>query len=340
MATVSELEQAILDAFRSTLPDSYIAEVDGPFYSVQFRQMARELAKAQVEANGVLHDHVWDLTRPDRIWEMLGAFVFPPTGGPAPTIDLSAEGYREFLLTMARLLLRGATLGAVEEGIRAMVPGLSPIVSEGRHRIDITLEGSLPRYHDLYAYNLDIVLQALKPAHILYSFGYLFRESVASGEGADPSADLEIPGYEDSRRYHQGQAVIAGELTVLGRRLVEDPAVSFERIVPGAPLRFVGTDLPPVVVREILTPTAPSLVLRGGFRYYTGPIGAPTVTVDGVTIRVDPATGRVLPTRLAISPLPATTSVGATFEYEVQVSRLGALAPETAVEQVAGQTHR
>lgn len=264
----SQLVNDIMAAFRTILPSNYVAATNGPWYSLQFQAMAEQLADIQINSTEILKDSSWDFTRTDFLWQMLGTYVFPGATDKSgiPQIDGDID-YREFLHRMVQLLLMGATKAAIEGGLEALDPDIIATVIEryletpprdpdgaytidDQFTIDILIEGpdgaSFPADPFITQQNAAIVIEALKPAHVLYTYGYLFRD--AFGTIADDTTpegeiafvlDLDAYYYDDTRKYCLGAKEIVGTGdTLAGRVLFSDPDLSFASVREGAILRI------------------------------------------------------------------------------------------------------
>lgn len=270
----SQLVNDIMASFRRILPSNYIAATNGPWYSLQFQAMAEQLANIQINSTEILKDSSWDFTRTDFLWQMLGTYVFPgatdKSGIPRINGDLD---YREFLHRMVTLLLMGATKSAIEGGLEALDPDIIATVIEryletpprgpngaytidDQFLIDILIEGpggaEFPADPFLTQQNAAIVIEALKPAHVLYTYGYLFQDAFGTiAEDTGPSGelafvlDLDTYYYDDTRKYCMGAKEITGDGdTLAGRVLFSDPDVSFASVRAGAVLRITsGTNV-------------------------------------------------------------------------------------------------
>lgn len=263
----------ILEVFYQLLPSNYVSQVQGPWYTMQFQAAAEQIAKIQYTAQETLADGFWEYTRPDFIHQILGALVFPDSnieGTPTIPGDLS---YRDFLRRMAQLLLDGSTKENVQSGLdlltdatfeilekgveaRKLGPGSAwgledqwsfEINAEGKPTLvdcsDVGIPGScqvelgqFPKDPFVLLENVGYVLKALKPAHTLYDFRFLFRDTL--GDFSDSvSMGMETYYYEDVRKYCLGRKRITGEGdTLIDRTLFSDPDREFSFIQPGADL--------------------------------------------------------------------------------------------------------
>lgn len=267
----SELVQGIMSAFRAVLPSNYVSVTNGPWYSLQFQAMAEQLADIQISTTEVTKDSTWDFTRPDFLWQSLGQLIFPGATDKSgiPQID-GDQKYRTFLIRMVSLLLQGATKASVEGGLEALDPTLIATIVErylqtpprdpqGGYTIkdqffmDIFVEGSsggFPEDPILTQSNATLVIEALKPAHVLYTYSHLFRDAFdgiaddSDGEGGALSMSLEPYFYDDTRKWCMGAKAItsaAGITLSSGSRfLFSDPTRAFDGIRDGAVLRITS----------------------------------------------------------------------------------------------------
>ena len=260
------LVEDIMSSFRGVLPSNYVATTNGPWYSLQFQAMAEQLADIQISSTEVLKDSSYDFTRTEFLWQTLGSLVFPSatdkTGIPQITEDLA---YRKFLHKMVLLLLQGAKKSTLEGGLEALDPEFIATVVErylsspprsktgaytllDQFSIDIFIETSRGWFPDdpfVTQQNAALVLSALKPAHVLYSYSYLFRDAfgelASDGDGAF-SLDLDTYNYDDTRKWFYGAKSIVGTSgeTLSDRTLFSDSSFSFTSIRPGAILRVTS----------------------------------------------------------------------------------------------------
>lgn len=301
------LVNLLMQSFRAVLPSNYVSQVNGPWYTLQFQAMLEQLVDAQLTANEVLKDSSWDFTRPEFLWQALGTLVFPT--GDAPQIDGDVR-YREFLRGMVRLLLQGATVKSMQEGVGLLDPDLVVQVVEnylatpprdlvgGKTLLDqfgvevfvSTTGGGFPSDPFTLEENARKVLAALKPAHVLYTYSYLFTDAfdpVADDEGG-LSLAMESYYYDDARKYCEGAKEVTGTGTVLASRtLLTDPSLSLYSVRPGAVLR-----VPSGANAGVYTVTA-LVALLGGVdttprAYTTSPTGLTgTLTVTGTDTLAD-----------------------------------------------------
>lgn len=238
----SDLVRRIMSAFRSVLPSNYVSQTNGPWYTLQFQAMAEQLADIQISATEVYKDNAFDFTRTDFLWQTLGSLVFPDSDIPVIDGDIR---YRDFLRTMVLALLEGSKKSSMVSGVEALDPGLvvsifekyldSPPRNPGgfysiddQFSVDIMVEGFSGDPFVLRR-NAEIVLEALKPAHVIYSYSYLFRDSLQPpSDVGGLSLELGSYHYDDPRRWCLGVREISGlGSTLLNRTFFSDPNVSF-----------------------------------------------------------------------------------------------------------------
>jgi hypothetical protein len=247
------LVQQIMATFRSVLPSNYVAQTNGPWYSLQFQAMAEQLAEIQITTTEIYKDSTFDFTRTDFLWQVLGSLVFPGATDRSgiPKID-GDTAYREFLHKMVLLLLDGATKASMESGLEALDPNVVATITErylespprdpsgaftieDQFLVDIFIDG-FPVDPFVLQRNAELVLAALKPAHVLYGYSYLFTDAfdkVADDTGGF-SFDLDSYYYDDLRKWCLGAQRITGTGDTLSlRSLFTDPDVSFASVRPG-----------------------------------------------------------------------------------------------------------
>ena len=111
-----ELVNAILTNFKTVLPSNYVALTNGPFYLLQFQALSEQLADIQLSTTEIYKDSLWDFTRPDFLWQVLGSLVFPDSSTGIPQID-GDKTYRDFLSKMVVNILKGSTLDSLKKGL-------------------------------------------------------------------------------------------------------------------------------------------------------------------------------------------------------------------------------
>lgn len=250
------LVQEVLGTFRQVLPSNYVSLVNGPFYSLQFQAMVEQLVDIQILYTDVYQDSLWDFTRADFLWQVLGTLVFPDNTIPKLNSDTEL---RDFLKSMVLNLLKGSTLEAIKQGVESLDPNLvvsiverylhsPPRDSKGAYTIEdqfvIDLFVELKEYNiDLFTLqdSINIVMSALKPAHVLYSFSYLFQDAFGTVPKEDTFVlDLDSYYYDDVRRNQYGAKNIIGVGDIIGKNLFSDADVSFVNITPGLHLTIQG----------------------------------------------------------------------------------------------------
>lgn len=263
--TKALLVNKIMATFRSVLPSNYVAQANGPWYSLQFQAMAEQLAEIQISGTEVYADSGFDFTRTDFLWQVLGSLVFPSNNSKGGIPDISEDvAYRKFLHKMVLLLLQGATKASLEGGLEALDPDVVATITErylespprdpdgaftieDQFLIDIFIEGKSPNTFPADPFtlqrNAELVIAALKPAHVLYAYSYLFRDAfdkVADDTGGF-SFDLEAYHYADLRKWCLGAKSVSGSGDTLSTRtLFSDPAVSFSEVRVGAKLTLLS----------------------------------------------------------------------------------------------------
>ena len=258
---VREQTDRIMTAFFKLLPSNYASQVQGPYYTMQFQAMAERIADFQVNAQEVLADSMYDFTRTEVLYQILGSLVFPDSatmGFPSLDGDLT---YRTFLQRMVTLLLQGATKATAQSGVELLttatveiiergiearkLKGLSPWGAGDQFTFEVNVSNG-NKFPDedpfVLQRNVDIVLRALKPAHTLYEYRHVFTESFGPLFREQNHLDIKDYKYQDVRRYWMGADKISGTngITLEDRTLFSDPTVDFTNIHPGAVLAILS----------------------------------------------------------------------------------------------------
>lgn len=255
------LVQSIMASFRAILPSNYVAQTNGPWYTLQFQAMAEQLADIQIATTEIYKDSSFDFTRTDFLWQVVGGLVFPGATDQSGIPQVEGDTlYRDFLRKMVGFLLSGSRLTSLKGGLEALDEDLVATLTEryleapprdtnGAYTIEdqfivdiliSNVEGDgFPADPFVLQQNASLVLAALKPAHVLYTYSYLFRdafEDIVSDEDG-LTVNLENYYYDDPRSWWLGVQRIIGEGDTLAlRTLFTDPDVSFVNVRAGAVL--------------------------------------------------------------------------------------------------------
>jgi hypothetical protein len=223
--------------------------------------------------------------------------------------------------------------------------------------------------------NVKLVMSALKPAHVLYSFSYLFQDAFGTVPKEDTFVlDLDSYYYDDTRQNWYGAKAITGIGDVLENNLFTDPDVSFESVTPNMKITLQGKQYR---VQQVLylkggidtTPRSYTLSSGGSgtvvatsnntlydstLDWGTLPRDTQITILDGInsgTYRLDRVTGNtggfigntgVSGNYVRVSPsilkLEGTIIKTPNLSYTVEVDRLGVLEPnEINAEDVTSQ---
>jgi len=291
-------------AFRKVLPSNYVAVTNGPWYSLQFQAMAEQLADIQITATEVFKDSQWDFTRTDFLWQVLGSLVFPGVTDASGIPQIASDiAYRKFLHKMVLLLMQGATKSSMEGGLEALDPDVIATITErylesaprdpngaftikDQFAVDIFIEGpagdTFPADPVVMQENAKLVLAALKPAHVLYSYSYLFRDAFGLISDTDGmSLDLDSYYYDDLRGWCLGVKEITGTAgsTLTGRTLFSDSSRSFSSVRVGATLTISsGANAGSYRVIEVLSLPAGANATSYAYPTSSGGSGSLTAT--------------------------------------------------------------
>lgn len=276
LTTLQDLTDQIMSAFFQVLPSNYVAQITGPYYTIQFQAIAETLARVQLATIESSLDDSIDFTRPEFLWQTIGSLVFPeidPKEGP-PRVNGDVS-FRTFLKRMIELLLQGSTLSSQEQGLQAVTTAVIRILEKGAYQRDPNSAWKFPEQFELEVnvsdssiwtdldtgdliqggegtgfpedpftlyHNAKIILRALKPGHVLYEYRHLFRDVFGTLFEDSMSWQLESYYYDDFRRFCTGVKEISGTEgeTLTDRTLFSDPTVSFKSLLPGSTLSIMS----------------------------------------------------------------------------------------------------
>lgn len=377
----------IMARFLQVLPSNYVSQVSGPFYQLQFQAAAEQLARFMVSAQDVYADSDYDFTRPEFLWQILGCLVFPNSGREGlPDVGTDVD-LRTFLRRMVIVLLQGATKTGLTDGLELLgdadITVIERYITEGipeQFGFDVFAEvdggTAFPPNPITYSQNVVRVLTALKPAHTLYDFRFLFRETLAPIFDDSMSWNMDQYYYEDLRRFCEGTRSITGTAGVIlsGRGMLSDPTRSFGSVQLNSILAIGSVEYR---VKEVLAIPVPNdTTARAYTTSPTGLSGTATVNGDvitdtsqdfgqavegeiltfsagpnqGIGLRLESLLGNnggLIPTTgpgdsVRISPsilrfTPKAPATGSGVSYVVGVDRLGVKSPREVTEDVTNQ---
>lgn len=231
------LVEKILATFIDLLPSNYLSETVGPHYTTQYQAIAEQLAILQITFQESLKDLDFDFTRSEYLYQFIGSLVFPdPDETGYPTLDGDIT-FRTFLANMVKLLVQGSKPDVVLAGIKLLTDANieileKAVVSRGvpgaawgfdeqfEFEINVSVDGGTAFPSDPFTLqdNVEIVLRALKPAHTLFQYRHLFRESFGTLFVEEVSFEFTDAYYDDIRKFCEGARDVRGgeRLTVGG----------------------------------------------------------------------------------------------------------------------------
>jgi hypothetical protein len=244
-----DLSEKIFSDFLGLIPSNYTSQVIGPFYTIQFKAFADFLAELQVSAETLSSQVIFNYTDPDFLQNVLGLLILPD--GQILDIDNLAD-YKSFLVKFVGYLLQGSRQAPIQEAIASLSDDVTiSIVDrltsnlEDSFFIDVLVSKKSGKDFptDLFKLrdNIDIILEVLKPAHLLHEYQNLFTEedSVPLPKDAmlgDISLNLSFSYYQEMRKNFTGAAYLSGTPALLQGDTLVDGSADFSRVRPGAVL--------------------------------------------------------------------------------------------------------
>lgn len=278
------LTEAGSTAAAAYMGSTYVSEVGGPLYR-DLQEAAVEVgsALAHADAEEVLADATWAWTRSDLLGEVVRRAIVE---ADIPNLP-SDSAVRRLARTVAMLLLRGATPGAVGQAVGEAIAAVSLSVSSDVpqvvvREVGVALQELGPRAAQLLPGTIEVevpfppgadfgvedatvqaVLSATKPAAISADVRYVATETAQIDGGADALSEecTELNLDDDARWYFSGRAPRWGEGIVLGGHLVADQGRDFEFVPEGATLFAWVPGWPREARRRVVRAACPLEVL-------------------------------------------------------------------------------
>lgn len=225
---VQSRSTAILSSLQGFLASNYRATIPSTEYAKFLRSLSIELAKLTVGIEELSADIDFGEVRPEFLYQTVAYYIF--RDGDLPDLELSDEGFREFLLTILEIFFQGSTPESIRDAVTLFtdenftlkenfIETRSPtspldISDQFGFTVEFDLEeGEFPP--DLFTLqdNINLLVKIVKPAHTLFTVAYLFQDgytgpSDGDGSGVVDEVSFSIVDrrYEDIRRYCKGMA--------------------------------------------------------------------------------------------------------------------------------------
>jgi len=219
---------AIQSSLQGFLASNYRATIPSPEYAKFLRSISFELAKLTVGLEELSADIDFGEVRPEFLFQTVAYYIF--RDGDLPDLELSDEGFREFLLTILEIFFQGSTPESIRDAVRLFteenftlkenfVEARSPtspldISDQFGFTVEFDLQnGQFPP--DLFTLqdNINLLIKIVKPAHTLFTVSYLFQDDYSGPVDDDGNVALDDVSlalvdrrYDDVRRYCKGMA--------------------------------------------------------------------------------------------------------------------------------------
>ena len=221
------LTNRIVAVFMATVPSNYVSQTLGPQYILQFQAIAEQLAKLQLTVLELGQDPDFDFTRPEFIYQFLASLIFPDGDLKGLPNIQGDQSYRDFLKTMVRLLLEGATPDANREAVEALSFAEVSLVEKFKSK------DSKPQ--DQFTFEVDVSknIKTTQDTGTLPLHSHVVHVD-ASGKGKTTSVVSADPDVTVTDHTHKIEDFVLG--TVLGHTHIllgqfpEDPAILEENV--------------------------------------------------------------------------------------------------------------
>jgi hypothetical protein len=205
---------AILNGLMSLRASNYNASVPSTEYAAHFRAIAFELARFTINLEQYTTNISYEDVQSELLHQIIGCRVF--VQGQTPDLKINDESFRNFLLTVIDVYFKGSTPESLRSGIELFTSlpitikenfldtrkqgSLYNISDQFGFRVEVTIDGNFPPELFELEQNVRILLDLIRPAHTLYTFGFVLRDGAADGGGSSGNTDSFIP-FQDAVRY-------------------------------------------------------------------------------------------------------------------------------------------
>jgi len=212
---------SIFSTLLNLLPSSYISSVEGSNYTLDLKAIATEIARLELALEDVDRDRSALTARPEFLYQVIGYLLF--LNGKLPKVGFDSEEFRRFFLSVLRLYFSGsipstmlsasqllfAETVTIAENFLLLRGGASGLDISDQWGFTITLDDNSfpPDFFNLDA-ALRQLIDVLRPAHTLFRFRVLFKDTYNPNDGAGVLDAMRwrmaVYHYEDVRRYCDG----------------------------------------------------------------------------------------------------------------------------------------
>ena len=219
---VEEIKAQILSNFLETLPSNYVSATLGPNYTLQYEVIAEQIAKYHVTLEVFYGQRFYGSMSSEVLLSELGQTVFPYLKSNPLVLDGDVS-YRDFLRNMLGLLLKGSKIDAIQEGVNLITDAQIDVFegylksNDPKEIFSLYLEvhkddySAFPSDPIANQNNINLILRALKPAHVIYEYRHVFKEVIEPFSNEDVSSAFDTYHYEEARHNFKAFYKISGE---------------------------------------------------------------------------------------------------------------------------------
>jgi len=220
---VLQRSQAIFSTLLGLLPSNYRSTINGPNYTQELRAVAVELAKIELALEDINLDLDYQKTRSEFLFSIIGYLIF--LNNRLPGLDYDDQEFRTFFLNLIRIYFQGSTPKSMGDAVGLFLDTEFQIlenfilVRNGSANLDISdqfgfqvgvvTDNQFPsEVFDLQS-SLRIVLDIVRPAHVLFSIRFIFTDEFIPSDETGKIIDsmrweMASYYYEDYRSYWAG----------------------------------------------------------------------------------------------------------------------------------------
>lgn len=220
-----DLHTKVLSRIKKNLESTYTRQSDSTVFAGYFRQLALEIARAEQLALDCRDDIYYDggTTRPELLYQNLGYML-----NFQPQLIYSHNEYREILLALLSMFLKGSTKESILEGLsiflgvygltadeNSIKENFNDISQQFTFSFDVTIGSTPIKNWTSFNDTLYQILNMVKPAHTSFLIRYLFAEIIHTQNIQDEIIkwDSSFTGTEDVRTNCEDKYKIAEIIT-------------------------------------------------------------------------------------------------------------------------------
>lgn len=213
------------NTFLSMLSSYWKSTIDGPNYARELKSMSLSLAKLRLSLEQVRSDTFYDQTRGEFLYQVVTNLLFPKE---IPGTNLSDTDFKGFIQKVLMIYFNGSIPSSMEKAVKLFMDGEVSVkenyVQSGSKKsgfdisdqfgftVNVIVNSKVLDDLIVSDKNVRILLDIIKPAHVLYKIKYIFKDMYVGNETADEHVKVKDSlafvfssyTYDDFRKFTNG----------------------------------------------------------------------------------------------------------------------------------------